>query len=332
MILLESESQFPRVPVVTLLAHGLQINFVELALDGHLLVAGGAGEVVDAPGLVEGGEDVALDDLVTDIAEIAEELVVVSLAVGEALPLVVAVAQEGFLALGTDEVLDAPVLAQRGDHSALDGPPAGSADGDAHLVVAPETVELVELLGGVARPGPHLPSGAGQLDAAALAVEVIGTVVLAPEPQRLPFYGKFTYLAHVLPHTRGFHLGVTLVTESPALVLDEPEVGELLVAHLAGEALRVPGRPHRLDDSSDDELPTFGAAGSEEDVEAVFTIFPVLKVVENSVREPSEALSAHEAAHTEQLPVAVDNLGVGLEPVLASSARDAVEVHDPGHD
>ena len=85
MILLESESQFPGVPVVTLLAHGLQINFVELALDGHLLVAGGAGEVVDAPGLVEGGEDVALDDLVADVAEVAEELVVVSLTVGESL-------------------------------------------------------------------------------------------------------------------------------------------------------------------------------------------------------------------------------------------------------
>ena len=63
MIFLESESEFPRVPVVTLLADGLQINFVELALDGHLLVAGGAGEVVHAPGLVQGRENVSLDDL-----------------------------------------------------------------------------------------------------------------------------------------------------------------------------------------------------------------------------------------------------------------------------
>lgn len=36
---------------------------------------------------------------------------VVGLAVGQALALVVAVAQEGFLALGADEVLDVPVLA-----------------------------------------------------------------------------------------------------------------------------------------------------------------------------------------------------------------------------
>ena len=36
---------------------------------------------------------------------------VVGLAIGQALALVVAVAQEGFLALGADEVLDVPVLA-----------------------------------------------------------------------------------------------------------------------------------------------------------------------------------------------------------------------------
>jgi len=257
MIFFESQSEFPGISVVTFLADGLQINFVELALDGHLLVAGGAGEVVDAPGLVEGGEDVALYDLVADIAEITKQLVVVSLAVRQTFPLVVSVPQERFLALGADEVLDTPVLAQGGHHPALDGSPAGAADWNPHLVVAPETVELVELLGGVARPGPHLPGGAGQLDAAALAVEVVGTVVLAAEPQRLPFYGKFTYLTHVLPNARSFHLGVTLMAESPALVLDEAEVCQLLVTHLAREALRVPGRPHGLDDSSDDELPTF---------------------------------------------------------------------------
>ena len=50
------------------------------------------------------------------------------------------------------------------------------------------------------------------------------------------------------------------MTESPALVLDEPEVGELLVAHLAGEALRVPGRPHRLQQDQH-WLPGLGIAG-----------------------------------------------------------------------
>ena len=50
-------------------------------------------------------------DLVADVAEVAEELVVVCLAVGQALALVVAVAEERLLALGAHEVFHAPVLA-----------------------------------------------------------------------------------------------------------------------------------------------------------------------------------------------------------------------------
>ena len=58
-------------------------------------------------------------DLVADVAEVAEELVVVCLAVGQALALVVAVAEEWLLALGAHEVLNTPVLAQRRHHAAL---------------------------------------------------------------------------------------------------------------------------------------------------------------------------------------------------------------------
>ena len=110
-------------------------------------------------------------DLVAYVAEIPEELVVVRLAVGEPLPLVVLVPHERFLAFGAHEVVHAPMLAcgiigcfnrfhyemsslmtfkemllvltKRGDDPILDGPPAGPANGDAHLVVAPQAVQLV---------------------------------------------------------------------------------------------------------------------------------------------------------------------------------------------
>ena len=49
--------------VVALLADGLEVDLVELGFYGHLLIAGGAGEVVDAPRLVERREDVAANDL-----------------------------------------------------------------------------------------------------------------------------------------------------------------------------------------------------------------------------------------------------------------------------
>ena len=82
-----------------------------------------------------------------------------------------------------------------------------------------------------------------------------------------------------------------------------------------------------LDHSPDDELATFGTAGSEEDMEAVLTIFPVLEVVEDSVREPSEALGADEAGRTIKLAVGVDDLGLGLEPEVAPGTAHTVDIH-----
>ena len=49
---------------------------------------------------------------------------------------------------------------------------------------------------------------------------------------------------HFLIHS---HLGVALVAQRPALILDEAQVRQLLVAHLAAEALRVPGAVQRRD-------------------------------------------------------------------------------------
>lgn len=42
-----------------------------------------------------------------------------------------------------------PLLAHGVDHAALDGPPAGAADGDAHLVVAGQAVEFAFQLPGI---------------------------------------------------------------------------------------------------------------------------------------------------------------------------------------
>lgn len=79
------------------------------------------------------------------------------------------VPEEGLLALGTDKVLDMPLLAESSDHSLLDGSSASSTDGNAHLVVAPQTVQLAL----------YLTSTRRQLDAARLAVEVVRVVRLS---------------------------------------------------------------------------------------------------------------------------------------------------------
>jgi hypothetical protein len=54
---LQPAPQFGRKLVVALLAHRLQVALVELGLLVHLLVADGTGEVVNAPSLVQGGEN-----------------------------------------------------------------------------------------------------------------------------------------------------------------------------------------------------------------------------------------------------------------------------------
>jgi len=332
MILFQSQSQISGIFIVALLTDRLQIYFIELGLDRHLLVAGGAGEVVDAPGLVESREHVALDHLVADVAKVSEQLMIVSLAVCQTFSLIMTIAEERFLTLGADKVFHAPVFPQGRDHPVLDGPPAGSTDGDPHLVVAAETVELVEFLGGVAWPGPHLPGCAGQLNATPSAVEVVWAIILSSEPQRLPINGRVALLTHVLPLTSRFYLGITFMTESSALILDEAKICQFLMTHLTTETLRVPSRSHRLDDPSDDELPALGAAGSVEDVEAMFAIFPVLKLVEHSIWELSEALGTDKAARAVQLPIAVHYFGFWFESIFTASTGYAVEVHNSWHD
>jgi hypothetical protein len=58
--------------------------------------------------------------LIADEAQVAEELMVVGLAVRQSALLVVTMAQEWLLTFGTHEMLDMPVLAQRSDDSLFD--------------------------------------------------------------------------------------------------------------------------------------------------------------------------------------------------------------------
>ena len=82
---------------------------------------------------------------------------------------VVLVSKEWLLALGTHEVLHVPLLAKSSDHSFLDWSSASAADGNAHLVMAPQTVQLALDFARTRR----------QLDAARLAVKVVRVVGLA---------------------------------------------------------------------------------------------------------------------------------------------------------
>ena len=75
--------------------------------------------------------------------------------------------------------------------------PAGPTDRDVHLVVTPETVELVDLAGSQTRPGPHLPGRAGELRPTARAGEMVGVEGLA-----LHDHSPALSLAGIRPDTR----------------------------------------------------------------------------------------------------------------------------------
>jgi hypothetical protein len=327
---LQPAPQLGRKLVVALLAHRLQVALVELGLLVHLLVADGTGEVVDAPSLVQGGENIAGDHLIADEAQIAEELVVVSLAVRQTLLLVVAMAEERLLAFGAHEMLYVPVLAQSCDDSLFDWSPTGPTNRYAHLVVTPQTVELVHVVGGEARPTPHLSGGVVQLDAAVGAVEVVRVVHLPPELQRFVVDQSVALVTDVLPGPYRLHFGVALVAEGATGVLNEPSVSQLRLAHLATEALWVPARVHGLDHATDYEAVALAATRSEQDLEVALAVLAVVVLVEDAVLELLEALGANEALLMPQLSSGVDDFFVGFKTVAAPSAQHAVQRHVGG--
>ena len=106
MVLLEPESELARQLVVALAAHRPQVHLEELGLVAEQPVAGGAAEVVRAPGLAQRREHVALHTHavsgsghvagtchlyhpVAVVTQRPEQLVVVVHAVGQAVLLIV---------------------------------------------------------------------------------------------------------------------------------------------------------------------------------------------------------------------------------------------------
>ena len=57
----------------------------------------------------------------------------------------------------------------------------------------------------------------------------------------LRFDDLLALLTHISPCALCLDFGVALPAESPALILDESQISQLLVAHFARETLGVPG-------------------------------------------------------------------------------------------
>jgi hypothetical protein len=93
--------------------------------------------MVYAPSFVEGGKNISLDDLVTHVAEVAEELMIMSFAVRKALSLIVTIPQEWFFAFSANKVFYMPVFSQGSYNALFDWTAARTTYGYSHFVVAP---------------------------------------------------------------------------------------------------------------------------------------------------------------------------------------------------
>merc|ERR1712079_17682 len=83
MVLFQAEPQFSRISIITFFANRLQINFIELCFDSHFLVTGRTGKVIDTPSFIESCEHIPLNDLITNVTQVAKKLVIVGFTIGQ---------------------------------------------------------------------------------------------------------------------------------------------------------------------------------------------------------------------------------------------------------
>lgn len=140
--LLESFLQFQGKLFITLFTNRLHVKLHKLVLESELCVAGGAGETTDTPGFVQSRHHITFDHSVAVIAHITKQLVIMSLTVGQPLPLIMAMSQEWLLTFSTHKMLNMPLLAHSVNNTPLYGSPTGTTDRDPHLIMAWQTVKF----------------------------------------------------------------------------------------------------------------------------------------------------------------------------------------------
>lgn len=325
MGLAQPTPELGRKLVVALLAHRLQIQLVELCLLIHLLVADRAGEMMHAPSLVQRGENITTNYLVADKAQISKQLMIMSFTVGQALLLIMAMSQERFLAFSANKVLYMPMFAESSDNTFLNRSTASSTNGNAHLVMTTQAIEFIHFVGSQAFTTLDFPGVRRQFHLTGGAVKVIWVIHLTSEPQRFVVNNSMALVADVLASSSGPGQSATVVAERLSLMTNEAEVGQLLAALLATEALGVPVGVHRLNHSPNHEFAAFSTARCKENMKVMFAVFPALKFIEGSIRKRPKALGTHKTLRMPKFSVGIDNLLMRLKAISTSGAEHFVK-------
>lgn len=223
------------------------------------------------------------------------------------------------------EMLNVPILAECSDHTLFNWTTAGAANGNAHFVMATQTIQFVHIVGRKSRTTFNFTRSRIQFNVARRTIKVIAVIDFATETQRLVvddataskrrnkekkimnFIGtgmrskvcvcvphSLALVAHVFAQADRFDASIAVVAQCTILISNESTVGQLLRAQFAAEALRMPIGCHRLDYATNNKFAAFIAARREQYMKVAFTIFSSFEFVEDPVLEGTEALSATE--------------------------------------
>lgn len=207
---------------------------------------------------------------------------VMCLAIGLSFLLVMSCSEERLFAFGADEVLHVPLLPQCVDDPFLNWTPTRAADGDTHLIMASEAVELIMFLPGIGR----------EFRFAVVAVEVVRMVGIAAEFQYRFVNHHIALLTQISSNSGFSFFVVTFSAKSAPSIPNKTFIGKRTSTRFTSEAVWMPGDIHSFDDSADDESLAFGTARGKENVEVRLAVFPTFELVENSIFERLKALCA----------------------------------------
>jgi len=179
---------------------------------------------MNAPCFVQGREDISTNDLIANEAQISKKLMVMSFAVRQPALFIMTMSQEGFLAFGTNEVLDMEMLSKGGNDSLFNGSSTSSTNRNPHSIVTAQAVKLIHVVRSKSGATFDLASCRVQLDAAAGAIEMISMVDFATETQWRTIDKSMALLARVLADLRSFDVRITSMAQSAVVVADEARV------------------------------------------------------------------------------------------------------------